>query len=58
MQTRGSTKKSSIKLSAGEIKLTWRFAYEWGKPTRQKSHRVILSHHSRKSIIIKTSGYK
>ena len=58
MQTRGSTKKSSIKLSAGEIKLTWRFVYEWGKPTQQKPHRVILSHHSRKSTIIKTSGYK
>ena len=25
-----------------EIKLTWWFIYEWGKPTRQKPHRVIL----------------
>ena len=27
---------------AAEIKLTWRFVFEWGKPTQQKSHRVIL----------------
>ena len=33
---RGSTNKSPIKLSAAEIKLTRRFVYEWGKPTRQK----------------------
>ena len=25
-----------------EIKLTWWFVYEWGKPTRQIPHRVIL----------------
>ena len=25
-----------------EIKLTQRFVYEWGKPTRQKPHRMIL----------------
>ena len=33
---RDSTKKSPIKLSAAEIKLTRRFVYEWGKPTWQK----------------------
>ena len=37
MQMCGSTKKSPIKLSAAEIKLTWWFFYEWGKPTRQKT---------------------
>ena len=37
MQTRGSTNKSAIKLSAAENKLTRWFVYEWGKPTRQKS---------------------
>ena len=42
MQTRGSTNKSPIKLSAAENKLTWWFVYEWGKPIRQKPHRVIL----------------
>ena len=25
-----------------EIKLTWWFVYEWGKPTRQKPHEMIL----------------
>ena len=25
-----------------KIKLTWWFVYEWGKPTRQKPHQVIL----------------
>ena len=25
-----------------KIKLTWWFVYEWGKPPRQKSHRMIL----------------
>ena len=42
MQTRGSTNKSSIILSTAENKLTQRFVYEWGKPTQQKPHRVIL----------------
>ena len=42
MQTRGSTKKSPIKLSPAENKLTLWFVYEWEKPTRQKPHRVIL----------------
>ena len=42
MQMRGSTNKSPIKLSAAENKLTRWFVYEWGKPTRQKPHRVIL----------------
>ena len=28
--------KLPIKLSAAEIKLTWWFVYEWGKPTQQK----------------------
>ena len=37
MQTRGSTNKSPIKLSAAENKLTWWFVYEWEKPTRQKT---------------------
>ena len=27
---------------ATEIKLTWSFVFEWGKPTRQKLYRVIL----------------
>ena len=39
---RGSTNKSSIKLSAAENKLTRWFVYEWEKPTRQKPHQVIL----------------
>ena len=38
----GSTNKSPIKLSVTENKLTWWFFYEWGKPTWQKLHRVIL----------------
>ena len=42
MQTRGSTNKSPIKLSAMEIKLTRWFVYKWEKPTSQKVHRVIL----------------
>ena len=42
MQTRGSTNKLSIKLSVVKNKLTGWFVYEWGKPTRQKLHRVIL----------------
>ena len=42
MQTCGSTNKSPIKLSAVENKLTQWFVYEWGKPTRQKPHQVIL----------------
>ena len=43
MQTCGSTNKSPIKLSMQwKIDLTWWFVYEWGKPTRQKPHRVIL----------------
>ena len=42
MQTCGSTNKSPIKLSAAENKLTRWFVYKWGKPTRQKPHRVIL----------------
>ena len=42
MQTRGSTNKSPIKLSAVENKLTRWFVYESGKQTRQKPHRVIL----------------
>ena len=42
MQTCGSRNKSPIKLSAAKIKLTRWFVYEWGKPTWQKSHRVIL----------------
>ena len=36
MQTRGSTNKSPIKLSAVEIKLIRWFVYEWGKLTWQK----------------------
>ena len=39
---RGRTNKSPIKLSAVENKLTQWFVYKWGKPTRQKPHRVIL----------------
>ena len=42
MQTRGSTNKSPIKLSAVENKLTRWFVYESGKQTRQKPYRVIL----------------
>ena len=42
MQTRGSTNKSPIKLSAAENKLTRWFVYEWGKLIRQKPYRVIL----------------
>ena len=42
MQTHGSTNKSPIKLSAAENKLIRWFVYEWGKPTRQKPHQVIL----------------
>ena len=42
MQTRCSTNKSPIKLSAVGIKLTRYFVYEWGKPIRQKPYRVIL----------------
>ena len=38
----GRTNKSPIKLSAVENKLTQWFVYKWGKPTRQKPHRVIL----------------
>ena len=33
----GGTNKSPIKLNAAEIKLTWWFVCEWGKPTRQKT---------------------
>ena len=40
---RGSTNKSPIKLSMQwKNKLTWWFVYEWGKPTRQEPHWVIL----------------
>ena len=39
---RSSTNKSPIKLSVAEIKLTRWFVYEWGKPTWQKLHQVIL----------------
>ena len=42
MQTYGSTKKSPIKLSAVENKLTRWFVYEWGKPKQQKPHQVNL----------------
>ena len=49
---RGSTNKSPIKLSAAEIKLTWWFVYKWGKPTRQKPHRVIL-----RSLLLKFHYY-
>ena len=42
MQMCGSTNKSPIKLNAAENKLTRGFVYEWGEPTRQKSHRVIF----------------
>ena len=42
MQTRGSTNKSPIKLSAAENKLTRWFVYDWGKPIRQKLYWVIL----------------
>ena len=42
MQTRGITNKSPIKLSTVENKLTRWFVYEWGKPKRQKLHRVNL----------------
>ena len=38
----GSTNKSPIKLNTAENKLIGWFVYKWGKPTRQKSHRVIL----------------
>ena len=34
--------KSPIKLNAAKNKLTRWFVYEWGKPIRQKLHRVIL----------------
>ena len=43
MQTRGSTNRSPINLSMQQkINLTRWFVYEWGKPTRQKPHRVIF----------------
>ena len=42
MQTHGSTNKSPIKLSTAKIKLTRWLVYEWGKPTQQKPHQVIL----------------
>ena len=42
MQTRGTTNKSSIKLSAAENKLTRWFVYESGKLTQQKPYTVIL----------------
>ena len=51
MQTRGSTNKSLIKLSAVKNKLTWWFAYEWEKLTRQKPHQVILRSTSESSLL-------
>ena len=42
MQTRGSTTKSPIKLSAAENKLTRWFVYEWGKTKQQKPYQVIF----------------
>ena len=42
MQWCGSINKSPTKLNAAEIKLTWWFVYEWGKPPRQKPHQVIF----------------
>ena len=47
-----------------EIKLTWWFVYEWGKPTRQKPHRVILrsplskfNYYHNKRLQVKESQY-
>ena len=64
MQTRGSTNKSPIKLSAAENKLTRWFVFEWGKLIRQKPHWVILSspllrihYYHKKQLLIKESQY-
>ena len=64
MQMCGSTKKSPIKLSATENKLTQWLVYEWGKPTRQKPHRVILKsplpklhYYHNKRLQVKESQY-
>ena len=64
MQTRGSTNKSPIKLSAVENKLTQWFVYNWGKPTQQKLHRVILRsplprihYYHNKQLQVKESQY-
>ena len=64
MQTHGSTNKSPIKLSAAENKLIWWFVYEWGKPTQQKPHRVILRsplprihYYQNKQLRVKESQY-
>ena len=64
MQTRGSTNKLPIKLSAAENKLTQWFVYDWGKPTRQKLHQVILRsplprihYHHNNQLQVKESQY-
>ena len=64
MQTRGSTNKLPIKLSAAENKLTQWFVYDWGKPTRRKLHRVILRspiprihYYHNKQLQVKESQY-
>ena len=47
-----------------KIKLTWWFVYEWGKPPRQKSHRMILKlplpriyYYHNKRLQVKESQY-
>ena len=64
MQMRGSTNKLPIKLSAAEIKLTRWIVYEWGKPTQQKPHQVILRsplqkfhYYHNKQLQVKESQY-
>ena len=64
MQTRGSTNKSPIKLSAAENKLTRWFVYDWGKPIRQKLYWVILRsplprihYYHNKQLQVKESQY-
>ena len=49
---------------AAKIKLTWWFVYKWGKPTRQKPHRVILRspllkihYYQNKQLQVKESQY-
>ena len=61
---RSSTNKSPIKLSVVENKLTRWFVYEWGKPTQQKLHRVILRspllrihYYQNKRLQVKESQY-
>ena len=64
MQMCGSINKSPIKLSVAENKLTQWFVYEWGKPTQQKPHRVILKspllkfhYYHNKRLQVKESQY-